>query len=203
MAESEQFEAGVQLLVEGNDQRNFLEAFRRHLSLDNLQIWSYGGGQDLREFLKGFVRIDGFDTVQSLGVVRDAEENAENSFRSVQGSLRDVGLTVPTRPGFRSGIKPAVSVLILPDNGRLGMLETLLCETFAGTPRGECIEAFFDCISTIDVDAVKRPDKARAWAYLATQPDPHHSVGFATMKGYWGNLDQPVFSIVREFLSSL
>ena len=96
MAESEQFEAGVQLLVEGNDQRNFLEAIRRHLSLDNLQIWSYGGGQDLREFLKGFVRIDGFDTVQSLGVVRDAEENAENSFRSVQGSLRDVGLTVPT-----------------------------------------------------------------------------------------------------------
>ena len=36
MAESEQFEAGVQLLVEGNDQRNFLEAFRRHLSLDNI-----------------------------------------------------------------------------------------------------------------------------------------------------------------------
>jgi hypothetical protein len=91
----------------------------------------------------------------------------------------------------------------LPDNSRPGMLETLLCETFAGTPRDTCIEAFFDCISAIDVEAVKRLDKARAWAYLTTKPDPHHSVGFATTKGYWRDLDQPVFSGVRDFLNSL
>ena len=251
MAEFEEVESGIQLLVEGNDQRNFFEAFRKHLSLDNIRIRSYGGGPDLREYLKGFVKIDGFDTIQTLGVVRDAENSAENTFRSVQGSLRsclksnayrsegpkkttekqsepssarhnsyqlrrfalsitlfkqalrDVDLTVPAHPALRSGNKPAVNVLILPDNSRPGMLETLLCETFAGTPRDTCIEAFFDCISAIDVEAVKRLDKARAWAYLTTKPDPHHSVGFATTKGYWGDLDQPVFNGIRNFLSSL
>ena len=203
MAEFEQVELGIQLLVEGNDQRNFFEAFKRHLSLEDIQIRSYGGGPDLREYLKGFVRIDGFDTVRSLGVVRDAESSAENTLRSVQGSLRDVGLTVPAHPALRSGNNPTVNVLILPDNSRPGMLETLLCETFAGTPRDNCIEAFFECISAIDENAVKRPDKARAWAYLTTKPDPHHSVGFATMKGYWGDLDQPVFDGIRNFLSSL
>ena len=203
MAASEQIEAGIQLLVEGNDQRNFFEAFRRHLSLDNIQIRNYKGGQDLREYLKGFVKIEGFEAVHSLGVVRDAENSAENTFRSVQGSLRDVGLAVPDYPALRSGENPAVGVLILPDNIRPGMLETLLCETFVGTPRDHCIEAFFQCISALDVDAVKRPDKARAWAYLTTQPDPHHSVGFATMKGYWGDLDQPVFEGIRDFLRSL
>ena len=203
MEEFEQVESGIQLLVEGNDQRNFFEAFKRHLSLEDIQIRSYGGGPDLREYLKGFVRIDGFDTVRSLGVVRDAESSAENTFRSVRGSLRDVGLTTPAHPALSSGNNPTVNVLILPDNSRPGMLETLLCETFAGTPRDDCIEAFFNCISTIDVDAVKRPDKARAWAYLTTQPEPHHSVGFATMKGYWGDLDQPVFNGIRSFLSSL
>ena len=203
MEESEQIESGIQLLVEGNDQRNFFEAFRKHLSLDNIRIKSYGGRPNLREYLRGFVRIDGFDTVRSLGVVRDAESSAENTFRSIQGSLRDVGLVVTAHPALRSGNKPAVNVLILPDNSRPGMLETLLCETFAGTPRDDCIEAFFECISAIDVDAVKRPAKARAWAYLTTKPDPHHSVGFATMKGYWGALDQPVFNGIRNFLSSL
>ena len=203
MEEFEQVESGIQLLVEGNDQRNFFEAFKRHLSLEDIQIRSYGGGPDLREYLKGFVRIDGFDTVRSLGVVRDAESSAENTFRSVRGSLRDVGLTTPAHPALSSGNNPTVNVLILPDNSRPGMLETLLCETFAGTPRDDCIEAFFNCISTIDVDAVKRPDKARAWAYLTTQPEPHHSVGFATMKGYWGDLDQQVFNGIRSFLSSL
>ncbi len=203
MAEFEEVESGIQLLVEGNDQRNFFAAFKRHLSLKDIQVRSYGGGPDLREYLKGFVKIDGFDTIQTLGVVRDAENSAENTFRSVQGSLRDVDLTVPAHPALRSGNKPAVNVLILPDNSRPGMLETLLCETFAGTPRDTCIEAFFNCISTIDVDAVKRPDKARAWAYLTTQPEPHHSVGFATMKGYWGDLDQQVFNGIRSFLSSL
>ena len=203
MAEFEQVESGIQLLVEGNDQRNFFEAFKGHLSLEDIQIRSYGGGPELREYLKGFVRIDRFDTIQTLGVVRDAESSAENTFRSIQGSLRDVGLVVPAHPALRSGNKPAVNVLILPDNSRPGMLETLLCETFAGTPRDDCIEEFFNCISTIDVDAVKRPAKARAWAYLTTQPEPHHSVGFATMKGYWGDLDQPVFNGIRSFLSSL
>ena len=203
MAEFEEVESGIQLLVEGNDQRNFFEAFKGHLSLEEIQIRSYGGGPDLREYLKGFVRIERFDTIQTLAVVRDAENSAENTFRSVQGSLRDVGLTVPAHPALRSGNKPAVNVLILPDNSKPGMLETLLCETFAGTPRDDCIEAFFECISTIDVGAVRRPDKARAWAYLTTKPDPHHSVGFATMKGYWGDLDQPVFNGIRNFLSSL
>ena len=203
MSEAEQIESGIQLLVEGNDQRNFFEAFKRHLSLESIQIRSYGGGQDFREFLKGFVQIDGFGTVQSLGVVRDAEINAENTFRSVQGSSKDVGLTVPAHPALRSGGKPAVNVLILPDNRQPGMLETLLCQTFAGTPRDACIEAFFECITAIDFEAVKRRDKARAWAYLTTKPDPHHSVGFATMKGYWGDLDQPVFEGVRAFLLSL
>jgi hypothetical protein len=149
------------------------------------------------------VKIDWFDTVQNLGVVRDAEKSAENTFKSVQGSLRDVGLTVPDRPALFCGNSPAVSVLILPGNGRAGMLETLLCETFAGTPEDDCINSFFECIGAIDAAAVKRPDKARAWAYLTTRPDPHHSVGFAAAKGYWGDFNQPVFSGVRDFLRSL
>lgn len=95
----------------------------------------------------------------------------------------------------------AVTVLILPGGNREGMLETLLCETFAGTSVEECIDGFFECVEELCGHS-KRPDKARARVYLATKPDPHPSVGVAASKGYW-DLDHDVFGNVRDFLISL
>ena len=58
-------------------------------------------------------------------------------------SLCNAGLPVPARPGEPIGATPAVNVLILPGNGAPGMLETLLCRTFAGTAADRCIDDFF------------------------------------------------------------
>ena len=44
--------AEVQLLVEGNDERNFFEAFAEHLQLPNVQIQAFGGKNRLRKFLE-------------------------------------------------------------------------------------------------------------------------------------------------------
>lgn len=204
MAKPQNIKSNVQLLVEGNDQVNFFRAFVDHLALGNVQLQNYGGVQELRNFLPALASMSEFRTVESVGIVRDAETSARSAFQSVQSSLSRSGLTVPDSPSMPSGNSPAVNVLILPGNGRHGMLETLLCETFADTPQDDCINQFFECIAAIkDTEVVRRPDKARAWAYLTTKPDPHHSVGFAASKGYWGDLDQPVFSGIRDFLSSL
>lgn len=143
-------DSGVQLLVEGNDQRNFFEAFIDHLSLKNIQVRNYGGVNDLRRF----------------------------------------------------GSNPAVSVFILPDNQSEGMLETLLCRTLAANPLDRCIDDFFECVKSSTGESLRRPDKARAHAYIATQCDPHVSVGVATQRGYW-HLDHTVFDGVRNFLRSL
>ena len=124
-------------------------------------------------------------------------------FQSVQHSLNGADLSVPKHPATLSEGRPAICVLILPGSGRSGMLETLLCETFSGTLEDECITSFFDCIAEAGVGEIRRPAKARAWAYLTTRAEPHHSVGYATTKGYWGDLDQPAFSVVRSFLKEL
>ena len=69
-----EIKSAVQLLVEGNDQRNFFEAFTSHLSIANVQIQNFGGVSELSDFLEGFVGATGFrEIVQSLGIVRDAE----------------------------------------------------------------------------------------------------------------------------------
>ena len=197
-------ESKIQLLVEGNDQRNFFRAFVRHLAIEDAQIWNYGGVNDPGRFLRAFVSEPGFqESVRSVGIVRDAEDSAASAFQSVQSSLTGADLTLPRRPETPSDGSPSANVLILPGRGRSGMLETLLCETFAGSPENDCISSFLDCLDENGVGEIRRPHKARAWAYLTTKPDPHHSVGYATTKGYWGDLDQPVFSIVRDFLTTL
>ena len=204
MRGQERIESSVQLLVEGNDQRNFFNAFIRHLALDDIQVWNFGGVKDLSRFLRAFVIEPGFQsTVRSVGVARDAEDSAGSAFQSVQSSLKRAGLAVPVQPETLGDGNPSVRVLIFPGKGKSGMLETLLCETFADSPADQCISSFFECIAEVGLGEIKRPDKARAWAYLTTQPDPHHSVGYATTKGYWGDLDQPIFDDIRDFLRAL
>lgn len=203
MPERKEIESAVQLLVEGNDQRNFFEAFISHLSIANVQIQNFGGVSQLRDFLEGLVSATGFrETVQSLGIVRDAETSAVGAFQSVQSSLSTAALPVPDSPAERTGTSPAVTVLILPGDNRQGMLETLLCESFADDPVEECIDDFFKCVESLPDVSIERSDKARAHAYLTTKPNPHFSVGVAAKNDYW-DLEHSIFSAVRDFLQMI
>ena len=192
-----------QLLVEGNDQRNFFEAFVAHLGIsDRVQIHNFGGVGDFRDFLSAFVRMPDFDSVRSIGIVRDAEVSEPAAFQSIRSALTNANLTVPTRIGTPSDDVPAVTVLVLPGGGEPGMLETILCHTLVGQEVNRCIDEFFECAENLPDISISNPHKARAYAYLATKPDSHHSVGVAAKAGVW-NLDHPVFDNVRRFLVSL
>lgn len=194
---------GAQLLVEGNDQRNFFYAMLRHMNLGGVEIQNFGGVNELRNFLRNLANSDEFDQiVKSVGIVRDAEISAESAFRSVQGALRNANMDVPDAPGIKTGGAPSFSAFILPDNESGGMLETLLCRTFANTPLENCVESFFACVGGETGERLHRPEKSRAHAYIATMPEPQVSVGVAAQRGYW-NLDHPAFDDVKRFLQSL
>lgn len=213
MPKAEEIKEAVQLLVEGKDVRNFFEAFIKHhskkLSLEEIQIQNFGGVTELSDFLEGFVGMTGFHKVRSIGIVRDAEmqdaeKSAENAFKSVQDALKNAELPVPDCPEKRKeDDKLAVEVLILPGGDHTkGMLETLLCQTFAGTEIDDCISEFFQCVEPLLEKPIKNRDKARAFAYLTTRPNPHHSVGVAANQGCW-DLDHEVFVGIREFLKRI
>lgn len=190
------------LLVEGNDPRNFFEALIKYLECRDVQIHNFGGIDELPAFLRGFTGATGYSSVTSLGIVRDAEGDANGAWQSVRSALENAKMPVPKRVGQRSVGKPGVSVFILPGNNQPGMLETLLNQTFANAPIDECIDTFFQCVEDTSQKQIQRPDKARAHAYIATRPEPHVSVGVAAMKGYW-NLDHSVFEPLHSFLTEL
>ena len=201
MRDARQIVSRVQLLVEGNDNRNFFEALIEHLGLSDVQVQNFGGVDELRRYLAGFVNVRGFDGVRRLGIVRDADASATSAFESVQSSLGNAGLAVPGSPMQEAIGTPTVRVLVLPDGSSDGMLETLLCRTFAATPMDLCIDDMLGCIRIAGVET-KRPEKARAHLWLATRPDPHLSVGVAAKRGYW-DLDHPALADVRAFLAAL
>ena len=185
MAQPRRIEKPVQLLVEGKDQLNFFEAFTRRVELQNaLQVQDFGGVSELRGFLLALVDSPDFDTVESIGIVRDAEQDATGARQSVEDSLRHAGLPSPGDAGGRGGGPVVVQTLILPGEGaEAGMLETLLCRSVTDEPVNDCIDDFFGCAEALPGVDIRRPDKARAQAYLATQPEPQVSVGVAAKRG--------------------
>ena len=198
----------TQLLVEGNDDRNFFSALIDHMSLADIEVadievQSFGGVNQLRPTLRTFAETDSFaNNVASLGIIRDAETSAQSAFRSVQDSLRSANLAIPDNPGQKTPGPPSVSVFILPDNRNAGMLETLLCQTFQGEPIDDCIEDFLRCARLAVGEDMRNPDKSKANAFLSTMPRPEVSVGVAARRSYW-NLDHPAFSEIRAFLRTL
>lgn len=136
-------------MVEGNDQRNFFEAFIKHLNRQNIQIQNFGGVNELRGFLRGFIKVPDFHSVESIGIVRDAETNAASAFQSVVTAIEAVGLPIPERTDQKKTDCPRVSVLILPDGRSPGMLETLLNRSFADDSVNGCIDVFFQCVNDL------------------------------------------------------
>ena len=183
------------LLVEGNDDRNFFNVMLKHCDRDDIQVLSFDGVDNLRSYLPALVASPGWHQVVSLGIVRDAENDAESAKASVRGAVESAGLQM-------DGSAPRVSLLVLPDGERPGMLETLLCDSFADSPINDCINEFLACSTERAGANVKRMAKARAHAYLATREDPHVSVGVAAQKDYW-DLDHPAFEQLRDFIAGL
>ena len=192
----------IQLLVEGNDGRNFFEAFLLHESISGVQVQNFGGNPELGPFVRNLSRQSDFgEIVRSIGIIRDAETDAGSAFQSAQQALRSAELPVPDNPGATASGQPSTSIFILPGGDRAGMLETLLTESIRGSAENDCIDEFFRCLETSGW-IPKRPDKARAQAFLATQESPGVSVGVAAQRKYW-ELDHPAFDDLRRYLRSL
>ena len=201
----EPIDSEVLLLVEGKDSHNFFDALCRHLRLsDQLQIMDFGGVGELKKFLIGLRSASGFGDIKIMGIIRDAELCSASAFQSVQSSLRQAELPIPSKPEQLScDGQPTVGIMILPGQDQSGMLETLLCKTFADKPERHCIDAFFRCVKEQCPDSrVSNPDKAHARVFLATKQKPYPSVGVAARIGYW-DLGHEVLEPTRKFLQSL
>ena len=205
------------LLVEGNDDywffRRLIERRRKvnDIQETDVQIIRFVEKGKLTVFLANVIvpRLgDSSVSVQSLGVVRDADTNYPAAFQSVQGALQHARLPVPSVPTERArGTLPdadAIGVVtyIMPDNNSPGDLETLCLEAVRGAPAMPCVDSYFECLQSID-HVPRQESKARLRAFLAShRENPTLRSGEAIAAGVipWRS---PAFDDVHKFLDML
>jgi hypothetical protein len=184
------------LLVEGETPAHFFEALARHLSIaDKIEIRSFGGKEQLASFLKLLVTTSDFQSkVTSLGIVRDAEEDAKAARSSVLDAVRAASIPPIVR----------VSHFILPDNTTPGMIETLCVKSIEGQSVHQCVRDFIACAEGAGAVFPTGIIIAKHYiqVYLATQPAAQMMPGIASYRGAWA-WDHTAFDDLRKFLCDL
>ena len=78
--------------VEGKDEENFFKCFLKNKNIDGIQIILSEGRDNFKNILSAVKEIPNFDTVNALGVIRDADDTAKGAFDSVCSVLENNGL---------------------------------------------------------------------------------------------------------------
>ena len=191
------------LVVEGHDAFQFFKALLRHLDLlTEIEIRNSGGVGEWPTYLRTLIGTSGFAGITSLGIVRDAEADAESAFVAVCNGLRQAKLNWPLRPMTIADGEPKVTVFILPDCSNQGMLETLCLRAVSTDLAMPCVEEYFQCVQKQGLALPSNMWKARLHAFLASRARPSLLLGQAAHEGYWP-WESPAFDQLKQFLHAL
>ncbi len=183
------------LLVEGKDEELFFEALTKSLEIKNIQIIEIKGKDNFKTIIPNLINLKNFKDVKIIGVVRDADNDAQASFESICNSLKNAKLDCPKTDAFTNGAVK-VGIFIMPGKKQKGMLEDLCLKTISKNEK-ECIDTFFDCFP----DKPKNISKSKLQAYLSSRKDFVHSLGLAAQKGYFDFNDE-TFTELKSFIEN-
>lgn len=90
------------ILCEGKDTEQFIISYLNSKSLKKdkrfstlIQTFDFGGITQLSDFIGNLRNMDGFENVNNVMVIRDAETNPDNAVRMIQKALKENQLPVP------------------------------------------------------------------------------------------------------------
>lgn len=168
------------ILCEGIDEWKFLVRFLNSSALEDnsffsadIEVFNFGGNEELSAYLTALKLIEGFSDVVSLLVIRDAESNAHAAEQQIQRAFRANGLEVPDRQGQWTEGTPRTCFWLFPALGtedRPGTLEdlclTILDDAAAETPLEE-IDTFVKHLEQDRGQTFSHPHKTRLHTYFS------------------------------------
>ncbi|BBB91076.1 MAG TPA: hypothetical protein PKA28_10940 [Methylomusa anaerophila] len=167
------------ILAEGIDIMWFCIWACRTYQLENIQVFDFGGINQLATYLEIFSLRPDYNKIKSIVVIRDAETDASAAIKSVQKSLSQVSLESPSYPYKFTTRNPKIALAILPGENvdgdertyKNGTLEDL-CMSITKEP-----EATINCVETFLEEAQKcgckltHIHKSKLHAYLSIKKD--------------------------------
>lgn len=137
--------------------------------------------------------------LQSLGVIRDADDSPKSALQSVKDVLRNNTLPCPEFPAQFTSKRPRVGIFVLPSGDTSGNLETLCRRSVENNHKAVCADDYIKCLKK---DTIKSEDKAFAHAYLAASDNPTARVGEGALAGVW-DFEHEAFKPLVRFLKGI
>ncbi|PWQ96887.1 DUF3226 domain-containing protein [Leucothrix pacifica] len=199
------------VLVEGKDDAEMLYSLTHSMGMpkDEFQVLQYGGKQKFPSFLKQITNFPEFEMVTKLAIFRDADENSQSAFQSIEHHLKSSDLipqdSVPTHSGEvkKSDSGFAVGIYITPDCSNKGALETLLLDSLTSEMKSEIETYVTQAEKSLSTDRArdkyKNSTKSRTYAYSALFENASFHDTFNKRLWDWSH---PTFNQLKTFLQA-
>lgn len=187
------------IFVEGKDDKKLIYRFLDKLNISDCQVEAVEGKLNFNKTLPEISKLPGFRTIKKLGIIRDADNNANSALTSVHDIVkRKMNLTPPSQKNSFGKGNPIVGIFIITAEHNKGMLEDLCLGSQETNPAMKCIKEYEKCIKKLK-QKPKNISKAKCLAYLGAMKEPVNNIGDAAMKGYW-DFDSQSFKDLANFL---
>ena len=223
------------LVVEGPEDKTFFHALAEHLGIEQqIYVVVCNGKNKLATTLKSILNDGNFHNFDHIGIICDndfpesrehkrALETIQDEIISANEGINDNlqktrELPKPVRARVAAGTRPKVSVLLLPDDNRDGMLENLVLDAIGKNEITECTDAFYDCLeqqAKLEIQEAREP-RSRLSVYIsgkivdtkyATNDDSRRwFLTQAVDMKWWQEEDmwnKPAFDDAKAFLTQL
>jgi hypothetical protein len=176
------------LMVEGRFDAGFIRALLARNDRRHVQVEQLDGEGGVRAKVLARALTAGFESVKWLGIMLDADSNADGQYRSARDAI--VAISKPRFAAPESGWsrRPAQrdqhssSVIVFPDGATNGDLETFLRSVLQNQPIAECVDRFVDCVKAAGT-VLRHESKTWVYSYLATLAQPGPTLSAAARAG--------------------
>ena len=186
------------VVCEGRSDAYFLSALLDHYGIDGFEVTFPRHKQDrgdgasrIGDCLKGIMTSSGAHAIKTVIIVRDCDDSPDKSFLQAGSHLEFAQLDVPDQPIQFTDGDPRVAILMIPETGASGTLETLLLEAISGSAPDllDCADKFADCLEApLDWSENKRA-KMKLHSLIAgcCKQDPASALAWI-----WGKPGNPI-----------
>ncbi|MEK6725696.1 MAG: DUF3226 domain-containing protein [Deltaproteobacteria bacterium] len=182
------------ILTEGRDTYYFCIWAYQAFNTTGIQVLDFGGIKDLNIYLKNLTLLSGYENIETIVIVRDAEIDSRAAVNSITSALKNANLSVPGKPCEFAGNAPKVAYVVFPGftedaegNQSLldGTLEDLCLELVKEDEIFECVNQYIQCLESKRQD-VRRLHKTKLHTYLAGKNNfVGLKIGEAARVGAW------------------
>jgi len=176
------------VLGEGERDRSFLDYLCKNRQITGLTLGCVGGNGGFGKYLDGMYASPRFGECNSILLISDNDESADDSFKEIKNQLNTIGFSSPSRPleiAKKNGY-PSVGILMLPHPAPVsdarGCLETLLIQAIASAypQQAACVDQMSACIGIASWSKKNSQDKFKVRCLISAlwADDPMYGLNF-------------------------